>query len=65
VAPFWSQPSGALGRVLEREQLSRSGRQDLADLVRWVARDPRIYVLEGAMDEAAQLEPSVFLALPL
>lgn len=112
---------------LEREQLSRSGRQDLADLVRWVARsdgdglgydiasfrptgaprlievkttnygpltpfhitrwevdvsrrqaesyslfrvhgfarDPRIYVLEGAMDEAARLEPSVFLGLPL
>jgi hypothetical protein len=28
------------------------------------ARDPRIYVLEGAMDEAAKLEPSVFLGLP-
>lgn len=111
---------------LEREQLTRSGRSDLADLVRWVARedgdglgydiasfrpsgaprlievkttnygpftpfhitrwevdvsrqqpdsyalfrvhgfarDPRIYVLEGAMDEAAKLEPSVFLGRP-
>ncbi len=111
---------------LEREQLSRAGRSDLADLVRWVARDdgdgagydilsfseagtqrlievkttnygpltpfyitrwevevsqthrdsyslyrvhgfardPRIYVLDGAMDEAARLEPSVFLGLP-
>ena len=111
---------------LEREQLSRAGRSDLADLVRWVARedgdgagydilsfadsgaqrlievkttnygpltpfhitrwevevsqshpdsyslyrvhgfarDPRIYVLDGAMDQAARLEPSVFLGLP-
>jgi hypothetical protein len=111
---------------LEREQLSRDGRPDLADLVRWVARedgdgagydilsfsdsgnqrlievkttnygpltpfhitrwevevsqtnpesyslyrvhgfarDPRLYVLDGAMDEAARLEPSVFLGLP-
>jgi hypothetical protein len=111
---------------LEREQLARAGRPDLADLVRWVAReegdglgydvqsfrptgaprlievkttnygsltpfhitrwevdvsrqqpdayslyrvhgftrDPRIYVLDGAMDEAARLEPSVFLGLP-
>jgi hypothetical protein len=111
---------------LEREQLSRAGRPDLADLVRWVARDdgdgagydilsfseagaqrlievkttnygpltpfyitrwevevsqihrdsyslyrvhgfardPRIYILDGAMDEAARLEPSVFLGMP-
>jgi hypothetical protein len=111
---------------LEREQLARAGRRDLADLVRWVARedgdglgydiqsfrptgaerlievkttnygpltpfhitrwevdvsrrhsesyslfrvhgfarDPRIYVLDGAMDVAARLEPSVFLGLP-
>ncbi len=111
---------------LEREQLSRAGRPDLANLVRWVARDdgdgagydilsftesgaqrlievkttnygpltpfcitrwevevsqthrdsyslyrvhgfardPRIYILDGAMDEAARLEPSVFLGLP-
>ncbi len=111
---------------LEREQLTRVGRSDLADLVRWVARDdgdgagydilsfsesgaqrlievkttnygpltpfyitrwevevsqthrdsyslyrvhgfardPRIYVLDGAMDEAARLEPGVFLGLP-
>lgn len=108
---------------LEQEELSRAGRQDLADLVRWVARDdgdgagydllsfrqsgaqrlievkttnygaytpfhitrwevdvsrqyrdsyslyrvhgfardPRIYVLDGAIDEVAKLEPSVFL----
>jgi hypothetical protein len=111
---------------LEQEQLSRAGRPDLANLVRWVARedgdgagydilsfsdsgaqrlievkttnygpltpfhitrwevevsrehpdsyslyrvhgfarDPRIYVLDGAMDQAARLEPSVFLGLP-
>jgi hypothetical protein len=111
---------------LEREQLARAGRPDLADLVRWVARedgdglgydiqsfrpsgaerlievkttnygpltpfhisrwevdvsrqradayslfrvhgfarDPRIYVLDGAMDDVAKLEPSVFLGLP-
>ncbi len=113
---------------LEREQLHRSGRTDLADSVRWVARedgdgagydirafrpdgsdrlievkttnlgrahtllhhddgrsrcravtrpatpctestafarDPRIYVLDGSVEERARLEPKVFLGIPL
>lgn len=29
------------------------------------ARDPRVYVLDGPVDQAARLEPSVFLGLPL
>jgi hypothetical protein len=28
------------------------------------ARDPRVYILNGSMEEAARLEPSVFLGLP-
>ena len=116
----------ALVLDLEREQLDRSGRRDLADEVHWVAqgdgdgagydirsfrpdgserlievkttnlsirtpfyitrwevevsarnplsyslyrlhgfnRDPRIYVLDGSIREAAVLEPKVFLGLP-
>jgi hypothetical protein len=112
---------------LEREQLHRSGRTDLADSVRWVARedgdgagydissfrpdgsdrlievkttnlgartpfyitrweievsrrspesyslyrvhgfarDPRIYVLDGSVEERARLDPKVFLGIPL
>lgn len=112
---------------LEREQLARQGRLDLADQVRWVAqvdgdgagydirsfrvdgserlievkttnlgvrtpfyitrwelevsaqsphqyslyrvhgfnRDPRVYVLDGSVKEQAQLEPKVFLGIPL
>jgi hypothetical protein len=112
---------------LEREQLHRSGRADLATSVRWVARedgdgagfdiqsyredgsqrlievkttnlgsrtpfyitrweievsrqnpasyslyrvhgfarDPRIYVLDGSIEEHARLEPKVFLGLPI
>ena len=112
---------------LEREGLHRSGRDDLAGNVRWVARedgdgagydirsfrpdgtdrlievkttnlgartpffitrweievsrrnpdhyslcrvhgfvrDPRIYVLDGSVEERARLEPKVFLGLPL
>jgi hypothetical protein len=111
---------------IEREQLARSGRQDLAEKVEWTARDvgdgtgydiasfridgsprlievkttnlgvrtpfhitrwevevsrqqsaqwalyrvfdfrsdPRVYMLEGSVDESARLEPSVFLGLP-
>jgi hypothetical protein len=112
---------------LEREQLHRSGRTDLADSVRWVARedgdgagydirsfrpdgsdrlievkttnlgartpfyitrweievsrrspesyslyrvhgfarDPRLYVLDGSVEERARLDPKVFLGIPL
>jgi hypothetical protein len=112
---------------LEREQLHRSGRTDLAQSVRWVARedgdgagydiqsfradgrdrlievkttnlgvrtpfyvtrweievsrqnpatyslyrvhgfarDPRIYVLDGSVEERARLEPKVFLGIPI
>jgi Domain of unknown function (DUF3883) len=112
---------------LEREQLRRAGRDDLATAVRWVAhedgdgagydvqsfhpggaerlievkttnlgpltpfyitrwelevsrnraesyslyrvhgfnRDPRIYVLDGSVEERARLEPKVFLGIPL
>ena len=112
---------------LEREQLQRDGRTDLAEGVRWVARedgdgagydirsfrpdgsdrlievkttnlgprtpfyitrweietsrrhapayslfrvhgfarDPRIYVLDGSVEERARLEPKVFLGIPL
>jgi hypothetical protein len=29
------------------------------------ARDPRIYVLDGSIEERARLEPKVFLGIPL
>ena len=29
------------------------------------ARDPRIYVLDGSIEELARLEPKIFLGLPL
>ena len=128
---FRSHALGAAGEEwvldLEREGLHRSGRDDLAENVRWVsrvdgdsagydirsfrpdgadrlievkttnlgartpfyitrweievsrrnpshyslyrvhgfARDPRIYVLDGSIDERARLEPKVFLGLPM
>lgn len=128
---FKSHQLGAAGEEwvldLEREELDRSGRTDLANHVRWVARedgdgagydirsfrsdgtdrlievkttnlgartpfyitrweievsrrnpsnyslyrvhgfarDPRIYVLDGSVEEHARLEPKVFLGIPL
>jgi hypothetical protein len=29
------------------------------------ARDPRLYILEGDVEERARLEPTVFLGIPL